>query len=89
MEHIHYIRTNNLTPEYAILILNNRHEYDTADETLKLLKPCNKGTKMSCWESLYIQVYHHHNKLITEQQVEDTNPLYGLAYTSRAQQRIP
>jgi len=44
-EHIRYIRTNNPTSAYAIHILNNRHEYGRADETLKLLKPCNKGKK--------------------------------------------
>ena len=36
---------------YALQILNNRHEYGTAEETLELLKPCNKRTRMNCWGS--------------------------------------
>jgi hypothetical protein len=52
-EQIHYIHTNN-TSAYAKHILNNRHEYGTPAETLELLKPCNKGMQMNCWETLYI-----------------------------------
>jgi hypothetical protein len=33
---------------YALHILNNRHEYGTAEETLELLEPCNKRTRMNC-----------------------------------------
>jgi hypothetical protein len=47
-EHTHYIKTNNLISAYALHKLNNRHEYGTAEETLELLKPCNKGTRMNC-----------------------------------------
>jgi hypothetical protein len=28
------------------------------------LKPCSKGTKMNCWEVLYIQAFQQHNILI-------------------------
>jgi len=52
-EHTRYIRTNNPISAYALHILNNRHEYATAEETLGLLKPCNKGTKMKCLEALH------------------------------------
>jgi hypothetical protein len=54
----------------------NKHEYGTANETLKLLKPCNKGLKINCWESFYIQIYCQRNRLITEQLTGDYNPLY-------------
>jgi hypothetical protein len=84
-----YIRTNNLIPAYALHILNNRHEYGTADETLELLKPCNKGIRMNFWEALYMQAFHQHNILIEEQHVNYINPLYELAYMSRGQLRIP
>jgi len=47
-EHTRYIKTNNLISVYALHRLNNRHEYGTAEETLELLKPCNKGTRMNC-----------------------------------------
>jgi hypothetical protein len=57
-EHRRYIRTNNPIPAYVLHILNNRHEYGTAEETLELLKPCNKGTKMNGWESFYMPAFH-------------------------------
>jgi len=37
---------------------------------------------MNCWETLYMQAFHQQNILIAEQQVNDINPLYELAYTS-------
>ena len=74
-EHIRYTRTNSPTSANALHILNNRHEYGPAEQTLKLLKPCNKGTKINCWETLYMQAFHQHNILIAEQQV---NPYTSL-----------
>jgi len=85
-EHAHYIRTNNPASAYAIHILNNRHKYGAANDILRLLQPCSKGTKMNCWESLYIQIYRQHNRLITEQLANDANPLYEQAYLPRALQ---
>ena len=58
-EHIRYIRINNPTSAYTMHILNNRQEYGTVDGTFKLIQPFNKGTKMNCWESLYIYIYIH------------------------------
>ena len=55
-EHIRYIRTNNRLSAYAVHILQNRHEYGTMEDTLQLLKTCRKGTRMNCWETLYVQV---------------------------------
>jgi hypothetical protein len=49
-EHIRYIKTNNPVSAYALHILNNRHKYGPMDQTLELLKPCQKGSKMNCWE---------------------------------------
>ena len=82
-EHVRYIRTNNPSSAYALHILQNRHEYGTIADTLQLLKKCQKGTRMNCWEALYIQIFHQHNLLITEQQVNDSNLLYELANTTR------
>ena len=79
-EHIRYIRNINPTSAYATHILDNRHEFGPAEETLKLLKPCTKGTKMNCWETFFMQVHHKQNILIPEQQVTDTNPLYDCAW---------
>ena len=77
------MRTNNLTSPYALHILNDRHDYGTAEATLELLKPCSKGTSMNCWEALYMQAFHQRNILIEEQQVSDINSLYEMAHTSR------
>jgi len=48
-EHMRYIRSTNSTSVYAAHILDNRHEYGTKGDTLKLLKKCQKGKHMDCW----------------------------------------
>jgi hypothetical protein len=78
-EHIRYIRTNNPKSAYSTHTLNNRHEYGKAEDTLQLLQACQKGSRMDCWETLYIQAMHQQKILINEQQVNDTNPLFQLA----------
>ena len=35
--------------------------------------------KMNHWENMYIQMYRQQNQLITEQQVNELNPLHKLA----------
>ena len=74
---------------YAMHILNNRHEFGPAEETLRLLKPCTKGTKMNCWEALYMYLHRKHDTLVPEQQVNDTNPLFNLAYIPCDLRHIP
>jgi hypothetical protein len=88
-EHMRYIRTNNPKSANAMHMLNNKHEYGTAHDMLELLKPCNKGLKMNCWESFYIQIYRQRNRLITEQLTGDYCPLYEQAYFPRDLQHIP
>ena len=34
---------------------------------------------MDCWEALYIQVLHHKQVLVDEQQIGDSNPLFQMA----------
>ena len=85
-EHTRYIRNSSPTSAYAAHILDNRHEFGPADQTLKLLKPCIKGTKMNCWEAFFMHIYHKHIILISEQQVTYTNPLFDLAYIPRGPQ---
>jgi len=34
---------------------------------------------MNSWEALFIQAYHQTGQLITEQQINDHNPLFELA----------
>jgi hypothetical protein len=74
---------------YAMHILHNKHEFGPAEETLKLLKPSNKGIKMNCWEALYMNMRYKQDVLIPEQQVTDTNSLFDLAITPRDLQTIP
>ena len=50
-EHIRYIRSNNTTSAYTAHILNNRHEYGTAENTLKLIHPRRKGQKWITWKT--------------------------------------
>jgi hypothetical protein len=57
-ENVRYIRSNNSTSAYAAHILENRHEYGTKENTLQLLKACQKGIRMDCWEGLYIQAFY-------------------------------
>jgi len=73
-EHMRYIRSNNSTSAYAARILDNRHEYGTKEDTLKLLKKCQKGKYVDCWEDLYMQTFHQKKVLINEQQIGDANP---------------
>jgi hypothetical protein len=78
-EHTWYIKTNNPVSAYALQILNNRHKYGNTEQTIELLKPCNKGIKMNCWESFFIHILQKQNVLINKQKVNDFNPLYKLA----------
>ena len=87
-EHVRYVRTNNPISAHAQHILNNKHECGTTT-TLELLKPCHKGTRMNCWETFYMQIFHRHNISISEQKVNDINPLYEMADTSRIPLHAP
>jgi len=46
--------------------------------SIQLLKECDKGIRMNCWEAMFIQAYHQYGTLITEQQVTEYNPLFDL-----------
>ena len=88
-EHLRYVRNNNPTSAYALHILDNRHEFGLAEETLKLLKPCTKGMRMNCWEVLFMHIHCKYNILNWEEQVTDTNPLFDLARIPRDLQCHP
>jgi len=38
--------------------------------------------KINNWENMYIQIYRQQDQLITEQQINELNPLYELAQLS-------
>jgi len=69
--------------------LQNRQEYGTIENTLQLLKTCCKSTRMNCWETLYMQIFHKRKILITELQTGDIIPLYELANTTNILPRNP
>jgi hypothetical protein len=48
-----------------------------------------QGTHMTCWETFYMQPFHQNGTLINEQQVNDINPLYEIADTSRISLNAP
>jgi hypothetical protein len=79
-EHTRYIKNNNPVSAYAMHILHNRHEYDPASSTLKLLKQWSKGNIMNIWEATYIQTYNQHDLLVPEQNCMGHNPLFNLAH---------
>ena len=82
-ENTRYIKINNPVSAYILHILNNRHECGNEEQTTQLLKTCNKGIKMNCWESFFIHVLQQQDVLIEEQRVNDLNPLYVLAHVTR------
>jgi len=82
-EHTRYMKTNNPLSAYALHILNNKHEYGNADQTVELLKPCNRRNKVNCWESFCVQIFQHQNKLIDEQKANDLNPPYTSTNVTR------
>jgi len=49
------------------------------ENKLQLLKACQNGTHMDCWDAFYMQVFRQQKILIDEQQVNNTNPLFELA----------
>jgi len=75
-EHIRYVRSNNPQSEYALHILENRHEYGPMDNTMILLKHINNQSLLLPYEQYHNQVLHHNRKLIPEQSPGDTNPLF-------------
>jgi hypothetical protein len=75
-EYCGYIKTNNQSA-HALHILN-QHEFGTPDNTVRLIKPCNKNSKILIWENIFIQNYHSRQKLVEEQIPQDSNILFSL-----------
>jgi len=63
-EHTWYIKNNDLRSAYALHILNCRYEYGNIDDTMTLLKQINTPTLLLPYEQMYIQSFHHNNKII-------------------------
>jgi hypothetical protein len=77
-EHNRYIKFNAPKSAYTLHILNNQHEYNTIENSMELIKPCKKGSRMNIMEKLYIQHFHHLQLLINEQNHAQENPLFKL-----------
>ena len=82
-EHIRYIKTNKPVSAYAIHILNNRHEYGTANDTLK-----TNSTMQKKHENEPLGKYVHTNIPPTrpayhEQQINELYELAQLQHTLR------
>ena len=82
-EHTRYIKTNNPISAYALHMLNNKHEYGNAGQTIQPLKSCTIGNKMNCQESFYIHIFQQQNSLIDEEKVIDLKPICNLASVTR------
>jgi len=78
-KHIRYIKTNNPVSAYDTHILNNRHEYRTAKDTLKLIQSSRKFMKINHSENMYLHIYRQQDQLFTEQEFNELHPLYELA----------
>jgi hypothetical protein len=83
-EHIRYNTYNEPQLAYAQHILNNEHEYGPINNTMTLLKHINKTSLLLPYEQLYIQTYHQHKQLISEQYTGKHNPIYRLIHNTRS-----
>jgi hypothetical protein len=70
-----YIKGNNPQSALALHILNDWHEYRARDEIMTLLK---HKPLLNPYEQYFIQT-HYQQKLITEQNPGEYNPLIQLA----------
>jgi hypothetical protein len=86
-EHIRYIRNNNPQSAYAQHIFNNRHEYGTIEEIMKLIQPTTHTSLLIPYEALFIQLHQQKGQLITEQTTGEPNPLFQL-YLDTTQKHV-
>jgi len=77
-----YIRHNKPQSAYALHILNNKHEYGPINNTMILLKHINKTSLLLPYKQLYIHSYHKHKQLISEQYINEHNPIYQLIHNT-------
>jgi hypothetical protein len=78
-EQMQYIRDINPQSAFAQHILNNQYEYGKIDEIMTMLKTIKHRPLFIPYEQFFTQAYHSQNKLITEQNPGEHNPLIQLA----------
>ena len=81
-EHTRYIKNNDPRSAYALHILNCRHEYGNMENTMTLLKSINTPNLLLPYEQMHIQALHLNNELIPEQQPNEPNPMFQIAYAN-------
>jgi len=52
------------------------------NNTMTLLKHINKTSLLLPYEQLYVQSYHQHKQLISEQYIGEHNPIYQLIHNT-------
>jgi hypothetical protein len=67
---------------YALHILNNKHVYGAISNAMTLLKHINKTSLLLPYEQLYVQSYHQHKQLISEQCIGEHNAIYQLIHNT-------
>jgi hypothetical protein len=80
-EHIHAIRTNNLTSRYAQHILETGHAYGKIEDTLDILNRENKGPLMNTWERFHIHRLTKDNMQLNDAYTDTRNPIFDLILT--------
>jgi hypothetical protein len=55
----------------------------TIQEVMSLTHQASKGKRMDTIEELHIQQYYHQHKLIPEQNLHESNPLFQLQYETQ------
>ena len=73
-EHTRYIKYNDPQSAYALHILNNRYEYGTLTDTMKLVQHITNPTMLLPYEQFFIHSYRLHKHLTPEQNINDINP---------------
>ena len=75
-EYTRYIKYNDPQSAYALHILNNKHEYGTLTDTMKVFKHISNPTMLFPSKLLFIHSYHHHKHLFPKQHIHEVNLLY-------------
>ena len=73
-EYTRYIKYNDPQSAYALHILNNKHEYGTLTDTMKVFKHISNPTMLFPSKLLFIHSYHHHKHLFPKQHIHEVNP---------------
>jgi hypothetical protein len=77
--HTRNVKNNEPESAHAQHILDNQHEYGHIQNTMTLLKACNKKSGILKLENLFIQKHSTERRLIQEQTTHEFNILFSLS----------